>query len=140
MVNKDLVTAKLDELSDKLEQIRKHRKQTVEQFEADRTARDLVSFNLMLAVQACTDIAGHIIADEGWPPAPTLAESFRRLKDKGVLSPPTASSLANAIGLRNVIAHGYSSIDRKMLHAASVAGLADLESFAREISTWLVAQ
>jgi uncharacterized protein YutE (UPF0331/DUF86 family) len=35
------------------------------------TRVDLVSFNLVLAVQSCSDIASHIIADEGWPAAQT---------------------------------------------------------------------
>lgn len=63
MVNEDIVVAKLGELADRLGQIRIHRKASAEELGTDRAARDLVSFNLMLAVQACTDVAGHIIAD-----------------------------------------------------------------------------
>jgi len=66
----------------------------------------VVSFNLMLAVQSCADIASHVIADQGWPPASNLAGRFNRLRDEQVLSPATAASLCKAVGLRNVVAHG----------------------------------
>jgi uncharacterized protein YutE (UPF0331/DUF86 family) len=130
----------LGELADRIEQIRLHRKSSADDLVADRAARDLVSFNLMLAVQACADVAGHVIADEGWPPATTIAESFRRLADRSVLSSSTATALGNAVGLGNIVAHGYAGVDVGMLHTASTAGVADLERFASEISRWLEAQ
>jgi uncharacterized protein YutE (UPF0331/DUF86 family) len=140
MVRKDLVAAKLGELADRIEQIRFHRKASADDLVADRAARDLVSFNLMLAVQACADVAGHVIADEGWPPATTIAESFRRLAERSVVSSVTATALGNAVGLRNIVAHGYAGVDVAMLHVASTAGVTDLEAFASEVSRWLEAQ
>ena len=52
---------------------------------ASRNALDLVSFNLMLALQACADLASHLIADEGWPAATSLEEGFARLEQFGVV-------------------------------------------------------
>lgn len=140
MVNKDVVTAKLGELTDRIDQVRLHRKASSSELASERAARDLVAFNLMLAVQACADVAGHIIADEAWTPATTLAESFRRLAEKSVVSTATATALASAVGLRNIVAHGYAGIDVELLHAASAAGLDDLERFAADIARWLRAQ
>lgn len=57
MVDKDLLTAKLLELADRVAQVRRHLPETAEELGADRDALDIVSFNLMLAVQACADIA-----------------------------------------------------------------------------------
>lgn len=138
MVDAALVTAKLAELSDRTERIRLRAKPSAAELEADRDALELVSFNLMLAVQACADIASHIIADEGWPPAASLAEAFSRLGDRGVISSSTRMALSRAVGLRNVVAHGYSGIDPTMVHAAATNGLRDLDAFAREIAHWLV--
>lgn len=138
MVNANLVTSKLADLTERLERVRKHRTAGSPQLAADSDARDLVAFNLMLAVQAAADIASHIIADEGLSPAPTLAVAFTRLVDHGVISVGTAAALAKAVGLRNVVAHGYAGIDLAMLHVASTTGLADLEGFGREVATWLL--
>lgn len=43
----------------------------------------------MLAVQSCSDIASHLIADEGWRAATNLANAFNRIRDEGVISAPT---------------------------------------------------
>lgn len=140
MANRDLLAAKLGELSDRIGRVRSRCPATSAQLGADRDALDLVSFNLMLAVQSCADISSHIIADQGWPAAPTLAGSFNRLRDQGVISPKTASALGRAVGLRNVVAHGYASVDPAMLHSAATEGLIDLEAFAREVADWLQRQ
>ncbi len=140
MVKKDIVTAKLGELADRIGQIRLHRRTSAADLTASRADRDLVSFNLMLSVQACADIAGHLIADEGWPVATTLAESFVRLHERAVISSRSAMALASAVGLRNIVAHGHTGVDPQLLHVASVDGVVDLERYAREVSQWLLTQ
>ncbi|MBI3186026.1 MAG: DUF86 domain-containing protein [Myxococcales bacterium] len=136
MVDAAVVSAKLEELERRIARVRHHAKPTPAELEADPDALELVAFNLMLAVQACLDIASHLVADEGLAPAATLAESFQRLGEHGVLSTETAASLARAAGLRNVVAHAYGAIDVARLHAAATDGLADLERFAREVAAW----
>jgi len=76
MVDADVIAAKLGELADRVGRVRQHRPADADALAADRDALDLVSFNLMLAVQACTDIASHLIADEGWPPGQGSGRGF----------------------------------------------------------------
>jgi uncharacterized protein YutE (UPF0331/DUF86 family) len=86
VVDVDLTTAKLAELGDRVARVRACCPATVEDLRADRNALDLVSFNLMLAVQSCSDIASHLIADEGWRAATNLAGGFNRIRDEGVIA------------------------------------------------------
>jgi uncharacterized protein YutE (UPF0331/DUF86 family) len=136
MVDRALLSVKVAELADRIARARSRCPATVDELRADRDALDLVSFNLMLAVQACSDIASHLIADEGWPAAQSLAAGFNRLRDQGVISPATAAAVTRAVGLRNVVAHGYGGINPAMVHAAATAGVRDLEAFARDVATW----
>jgi uncharacterized protein YutE (UPF0331/DUF86 family) len=136
MVNRDVITAKLAELADRIERVRSRCPAAANELETDRDALDLVSFNLMLCVQICADIASHVIADEGWPASSTLAGAFNRLRDQGVLSAATAESLCKAVGLRNVVAHGYAGVNPVMVYAAATTGVRDLEAFSREVATW----
>jgi uncharacterized protein YutE (UPF0331/DUF86 family) len=140
MVDSDLVAAKLSDLAMRVSRVRIHRKDTAVALGADPDALDLVSFNLMLAVQICADVASHLIADEGWPAAGSLADSFGRLASEGVIREETAEVLKRAVGLRNVVAHGYGRVDPTMVHAASQTGLDDLGAFAREVSAWISAK
>jgi uncharacterized protein YutE (UPF0331/DUF86 family) len=140
LVDRGLITSKLAELADRAGQVRKHAKASAVLLAQDRDALELVSFNLMLAVQSCADIASHIIADEAWSPAGSLAEGFARLAEHGVISAETQRALARAVGLRNVVAHGYAGVDPNAVHAASTLGLADLDRFAVEVASYLQAQ
>jgi uncharacterized protein YutE (UPF0331/DUF86 family) len=136
MVDPDLVASKLSELAVRLERVRPRRRATAKELEGDRDALDLVAFNLMLAVQTCADIASHLIADEGWPAATSLGIAFERLRDQDVISAPVCTALAQAVGLRNVVAHGYAGVRPEMIHTAATTGLSDLEAFSREVATW----
>lgn len=136
MVDRDLVASKLGELAEHVARVRTRRAATAEDLRRDRDALDLVAFNLMLAVQACADVASHVIVDEGWPPATSLGAAFERLRDKNVISAPVCEALIRAVGLRKVIAHGYAGVRPEMVHAAATTGLADLEAFARDVATW----
>ncbi len=140
MVDRKLITAKLAELADRVGRARAHARATADELAADRDALDLVSFNLMLAVQSCVDIASHLIADEGWPPAGTLADAFARMAQQGVIASKTKDALTRAVGLRNVVAHGYAGIDPARVHAAVTLGVLDLDSFSMEVAAWLLSR
>ncbi len=94
MVRADIVRHKLAELADRVERVRAHRRPSAESLAADRDALDVVAFNLMLAVQACANLAAHVIADEGWRPVASLAESFDRLAEHGVRRARRESTIA----------------------------------------------
>ncbi|MEM9457664.1 MAG: DUF86 domain-containing protein [Myxococcota bacterium] len=120
--------------------VREHCPSSLDALREDRDALDLVSFNLMLAVQSCSDIASHLIADEGWVSASSLAAAFNRIRDEGVISDATARALCRAVGLRNVVACGDSGINPAMVFAAATEGLGDLDRFAREVARWIAAR
>jgi uncharacterized protein YutE (UPF0331/DUF86 family) len=140
MVNRNVVAAKLAELDLRIERIVKHRAISTVELAANADALDLVAFNLMLAVQICADIASHIISDAGWPSARTLGDAFERLAQHGVVTQPTSAALARAVGLRNVVAHGYAGVDVDLVHAAASHGIADLKQFGREVARWVGSQ
>jgi uncharacterized protein YutE (UPF0331/DUF86 family) len=137
MTDRDVVAAKLAELEDRLARVRAHARGTASELASDRDASELVAFNLMLAVQACLDVASHIIADEKWAPAATLADSFHRLAEHSVITSATDTALGRAASFRNVVAHGYGRVVAELLYAAATDGVRDLERFAHEIASWM---
>jgi len=137
MVDRDVLLAKLGDLADQIARVRTRCPPTAGELAANRDSRDLVAFNLMLAVQCCLDIASHVIADEGWRVATTLAGAFERLAEHGVLLRATADALGKAAGLRNVVAHGYAGVNVEFLHHGATTGLSDLDAFTREVAAWI---
>jgi predicted nucleotidyltransferase len=100
--------------------VRARRKPSAEELARDRDALDLVAFNLMLAVQAGADVASHLIADEGWAAAETLGGAFERSRDQRAISPPVCAALGRAVGLRDVVAHGYAGVCPEMIHGPAI--------------------
>jgi uncharacterized protein YutE (UPF0331/DUF86 family) len=137
MVDVNVVSFKLGELKDRMERVRSHCPDRPEDFVADRDALDIVSFNLLLAVQSSLDLASHLISEEKWPPAATARGALETLEAHGVISKKTVRSLSDAVGLRNIVAHGYSGVDPAKIHLAARTGLPDLERFASEVSAWI---
>jgi len=137
MPRADLVASRLADVADRIERVRTRCPVDADTLARDRDALDLVSFNLMLAVQAAADIASHLIATEGWPAAGSLAASFARLRDRGVIRAETAAAMGRAAGLRNVVAHGYAGVDAVAVFVAATEGVRDLEAFCAEIARWL---
>ena len=137
MVDVNVVSRKLAELSLRLARIRAQSPEDFDAFVADQDALELASFNLLLAIQTCLDIASHLIADEGWEPSATLGEAFLRLYERGVLTSEIAQTMKRAAGMRNILAHGYESADAAIIQDAAVHGVADLERFSQEIAAWM---
>jgi uncharacterized protein YutE (UPF0331/DUF86 family) len=140
MTDRDVVAAKLAELADRIGRVRARCPAAPVDLANDRDACDLVAFNVMLAVQTCLDLASHVIADEGLPPATTLADAFHRLAEHGIIARETAEALGRAAAFRNVVAHGYGRILVDLLYAAATGGIADLERFAQEVAGWISQQ
>ena len=140
MVNRNLLSSKLAELADRVNRIRPLGALSLQDLTANRDAFDLASFNLMLAVQICADIAAHLIADERWPAARNLAEAFTRLEEQSVIPESVAQALRKAVGLCNVVAHGYARVDPAAIHSAATKGLTDLEAFAQAVAGWAALQ
>lgn len=137
MVDENVIAAKLAGLADRIARVRRHAPASAEALADDPDAFDLVSFNLMLAVQACVDVAGHLIADQRWPPAKDLSDSFHRLHEHHVIPRDLARALARAVGLRNVVAHVYAQADPELVHQAATTGIDDLERFSHAVAAWL---
>jgi uncharacterized protein YutE (UPF0331/DUF86 family) len=137
MVDANVVSEKLKQLALRIAKVRENRPAYPEDLTVGSNTLDVLSFNLLVAVQLCLDLATHLISDEGWEPAATAGEAFERLEQRGVITKGTAHSLRRAVGLRNVVAHDYSGIEPGRIHAAAMTGLNDLERFAAELSAWI---
>jgi uncharacterized protein YutE (UPF0331/DUF86 family) len=102
----------------------------------DRDAIDLVAFRVYLVVQEAVDIASHLIADEGWGPAPSLRDHFAILEQQGVIDASLSGELSSAVKVRNVIAHGYADVDVAKLHDAATELASIGERYCASVLAW----
>ena len=101
-----------------------------------RDALDLVSFRVYLGLQEAIDLASHVIADEGWGPAPSLRDHFTILASHKVLEPGLAMTLAGGVKVRNLIGHAYADVDPAKLHEAATALVGVLDAFCLAVLSY----
>ncbi len=135
MVDRPLLAKHVATVRDGVARIRAVLPPTRAEFEADRTAREVVVLNLFVAIQACLDLAAHWLADEGWDVPQRYGEIFLALADHDVIPRPLALRLVGAAGLRNLVAHQYGALDWARLYAtASSSEIDDLEAFCAALA------
>lgn len=82
MIDANILSEKLKQLAERTAKARARCPEDPEELAHDSDTLDLVSFNLLVSVQTCLDLATHLIAGEGWAPAATAREAFERLGPK----------------------------------------------------------
>lgn len=94
---------------------------------------DAMRYEVQVAAQICIDLAGHVIASEGWRFPQDYAETFTILEEHGVIDSELAARLRSLAGLRNIIVHLYTEVDDDRVHGDLERGLGDLDRFAEAI-------
>jgi uncharacterized protein YutE (UPF0331/DUF86 family) len=129
VVDKSLLAAKVAAVRDAVERIRAALPTDPDAFVADRTAREVVILNLFVALQECLALASHWLADEGSDVPQAYRDVFMALGQRGVVPAELAARLADASGLRNLVAHRYGVLDWARIHEIASSNLDDLLMF-----------
>ena len=104
-----------------------------ENIDHDVRERRFVEHTLQLAIQAALDVASHIVSDDRLGEPQTNHELFRLLANAGWLSAELERTLRAAVGLRNVLVHGYTAVDVGIVRDVLEHRLDDLLSFVAAI-------
>ena len=132
MVEPDVARAKVAAIERHLARIREVRSRRQNLFPVDR--EELTVLNLFAAVQACIDLAAHVVSSEGYGLPGTQAEAFTLLEKHGVVDPALAADLRRMAGFRNVVVHRYAEIDPVAVDRIVEKHLDDLRRFAVTVS------
>ena len=137
MVDRDLLRRKLAELAEYVTQVSEYRNLTVEGYRADWRTQRIVERTLQMAIEACLDVASHVLADRGLRAPSTYAETFETLVQAGLMSPDLGRVMVEMTGFRNVIVHEYARIDADTVIRILRERLADFRRFETEALRWL---
>jgi uncharacterized protein YutE (UPF0331/DUF86 family) len=134
VVDRVLLAAKMAAVRDAVVRIGSVLPPTVDEFLADRTAREVVTLNLFLAIQEAIALAAHWLADEGTGVPQSYGDVFTALAERGVIETDLGTRLRAAAGLRNLIAHQYGVIDFRRVYAIAAAEVGDLVRFCQQLA------
>jgi uncharacterized protein YutE (UPF0331/DUF86 family) len=109
----------------------------LEVIETDIKERRFVEHTLQICVQAAQDVASHVVSDEKLGEPSNNQELFSLLANGGWIEQSLARALRAAVGFRNVVVHGYTSVDSAILRDIVENHLGDIEQFVAAIRSRL---
>ena len=132
-MDKDLLQKKLEMLANCIERIKSQKVASLKDLEASLDKQEIIILNLQRAVQICINIGNHILLDFSVTPT-TMADTFRFLAVKNVISKENADNLAKAVAFRNIAVHQYDILDNKVIFQIVSGHLNDFTDFAASIA------
>lgn len=105
--------------------------------DSDVREERFVEHTIQLAVQAALDVASHVASDERWGEPRTNQELFDFFARHGWIEASLAGSLRAAAGFRNVLVHGYASVDKAIVRDVLEHHLPDLLAFVAAVRSRL---
>ena len=96
-----------------------------------------MAYTLQIAMQATVDIASHIVSDERLGEPQTNSALFELRRQHHWLSPQLTDVMRQMVGFRNIVVHGYQSVDQRIMRDIVEHRLDDLLAFTRAIAARL---
>lgn len=92
-----------------------------------------IAHTLQLAIQSALDVASYIVSDQRLGEPTTNRQLFDLLVQAGWLPAALAPTLRNMAGFRNILVHGYQTVDNAILRDVAENRLVDLLAFVDHI-------
>ena len=89
---------------------------------------------LHIAIEACLDIANHIISDERLREPEDNRDVFKVLGENKIISARLQKRLEEMASFRNLIVHSYAKIDNEIVFGILKKRLRDIEEFMKVVS------
>lgn len=137
MVNKILIERILGDIKHNLKDLKDASDITWEVYKKDKRARRFVERTLHIIIEACIDIAQHIISDEGLREPSSYRETFVVLAENNILKEDDLSKFEKIASFRNLIVHYYEKIDDSIVFGVFKNNLSDFEIFIERIIDYI---
>jgi uncharacterized protein YutE (UPF0331/DUF86 family)/predicted nucleotidyltransferase len=137
MIDERTINERLTYIDVMLGRLKSRRCLSLEEFSADVDRRDASLYQLQTCIEAMTDIANHLVAALSFRKPRDRGDLFLILGEEGVLDETLARRVAAAVGLRNVLVHGYLELVLDTVYRTIQEDLVDIEGFCRQIVAYL---
>lgn len=93
------------------------------------TKQDSIILNLQRAMEACIDIAMHVVSRKKLGLPQNSRDAFTLLEKEGLISSSLAQKMKNMIGFRNIAVHDYQEMNLVILQRILDEHLVDFNEF-----------
>ncbi len=137
MVDKVLLERILADIRTYIQDLRNASDITWEIYKTDKRARRFVERTLHIIIEACIDIAQHIIADEQLREPTSYRDTFNVLAENNILLSEDLARLENMASFRNLLVHYYERVDDEIVYGIFKKDLSDFDYFVEKIVAYL---
>ena len=127
MVSFEKIVQKFIQLDEYLELLRTIVKTPIDDFLKDKILIGSAKYYLQVSIEACLDVANHIIASERFRAPSDYADSFKVLEEAGVVPPDLGQNLRQMAKFRNRLVHLYGEIDNAYVYDFMKENLKDID-------------
>ncbi|MEY3369648.1 MAG: hypothetical protein RLZZ361_318 [Cyanobacteriota bacterium] len=132
-IDRDLILAKINNIQNCLNSIKTYTRNFDINSLDEIMVQDLVVLNLERAIQACIDIALHILSREALGVPLSMGDAFFSLYKNSFISEELSKNLIKMVGFRNIAVHEYQRLDLDILKSVVKNNLKDFEEFYKII-------
>jgi uncharacterized protein YutE (UPF0331/DUF86 family) len=140
LVDKLLVGRKLAQIDTYLKQIGDFSRISLNRYKVDWKTQRIVERTLHILIEACVDIANHIISDQEMRLPTGYADTFKVLMENKVIGKNLCGTLEKMARFRNLVVHQYETIDPSIVVSILHRDLRDFQKYKKAIIKYLSSQ
>ncbi|MBN2033395.1 MAG: DUF86 domain-containing protein [Deltaproteobacteria bacterium] len=140
MVDKLLIGRKIAQIDTYLKQIGDFSEISLNQYKVNWKTQRIVERTLHILIEACVDIANHIISDQDIRLPTGYADTFKVLMENKVIGKNLCGTLEKMARFRNVVVHQYETIDPTIVVSILHRNLGDFQNYKKAIIKYLSSQ
>lgn len=137
MVDRLLLEKILGDIRANVRELEKANDITWEMYQGDVRTRRFVERTLHILIEACIDVAQHIISDEGFREPTTYRDAFVVLAEEEIIPAAQLPRLEQMAAFRNLIVHYYERIDDAIVFGVFQRNLTDFLAYTESIYAFL---
>ncbi|HOV79008.1 MAG TPA: DUF86 domain-containing protein [Bacillota bacterium] len=132
----EMLRRKIADLTTYIDELQKLQEYSLDELRQNLTALWSIAHGLQLAIQVVLDTGNHILADRGIK-AMDYTEVIDLLGQKKIIPKEFAAKIRGMAGFRNILVHGYTTLDVERVHTTLQNNLGDFRQFASYIWAFL---
>ena len=132
-IDRELIHGKIDIIERNITFLNTYKEKSEVEILSSYKDVQAIKYSLFEIIEACIDIASHIISGKGLQRAESYVEMFEILGKNDILKTQLSKELSNMARFRNVLVHGYAKIDNSKILVFTKEKLIDVENFIKAI-------
>ncbi len=134
---KESVIERLKRLEEVLVKLKEKEKITIEEYRQDTDVQWIIERGLEISSSAILDIGNHILSGVYQTAVEEYEQILKKLQEKQVISKNLYEELRGLGRFRNLLVHGYLSLNTELVYEHYRKALVSFPKFIAEIAGWL---